>query len=646
VSNIAKSVHTEQHTRVDTQVASNSREVISRILLQHELITAEDLQRCQRISGKLDSSITFFLLLKKMELIDEEVFLDALREHAYCLPYGTLLVELGYIKPNELRQILLIQNQEETQTKLGELLIDNQLLKESDSTRILACHMGLRSGEPTLPDCEQALLMKSPLKTMLELEFFPIRSVDDVIHVAFVDPLNQMSRTEAARIFATEIVPVLTSRTTLKRLIALIHRYKKTSEDSTVESEDPLGVPAQVYGILRAAIQLGASDIHIEPLENRVRVRHRIDGVLREFSEIDKINYPGIVSRMKIESGADIAERRVHQDGRIRFTDRSTGIETDLRASFYVTIHGECVVMRILNRSDSLPRLDDMNIPPLTLTRFRQQALEIPSGVVVVTGPTGSGKTTTMYSCVSELNNDTTSIITAEEPVEYTIDGISQCSLDPKIGRSFDESLRHIVRQDPDIIVLGEVRDAYSAGCAIQAALTGHKVLTTFHTEDSVGGLLRLINMDIEAFLIASTVTCIVAQRLIRKICANCGEDAETDYKTLKVLEWRIEDLGDIQFRKGKGCPECQFTGYKGRVIIFEPLILNKTIRDSILLGATASELRRVSLETASLVTLLEDGLLKAATGLTTLSEVRRALPRAAPPRDLSDLRRLTGIQI
>lgn len=630
----------------DTSVAADADEVLSRILLLHHLVTEPTLVKAKRIAGKLNSSLTLVQTLKKMGVIDEEALLDAIRQHGFCLPFGTLLVELGYIGPKELRQLLLVQAEQEEPQKLGELLVDRQLVSEADTTRLLSAHMGLTAEEPILSECDHKLLIKVPIKTMAQLEFFPIRTEDDRVHVAFTDPINQTARTEAARLFLSEIVPVITSPSTFKRFIVLMQRYKEIGTTRDSKTDIPTGVPAQVYKILQSAIRHRASDIHIEPMENRVRVRFRVDGVLREHAEIGTKDLSAIVSRLKIESGADIGERRRHQDGRIKFVDRNSALETDLRVSFYVTIHGESVVLRILNRSESLPKLPEMGIPPLTLARFEQQALETPSGVIIITGPTGSGKTTTLYSCVNQLNDDNTSIITAEEPVEYTIDGISQCSLNPKIGRTFDESLRHIVRQDPDIIVLGEVRDRHSAECAIQAALTGHKVLTTFHTEDSVGGLLRLINMNIEAFLIASSVTCIVAQRLIRKICPSCSKVVSTDQKTLRVLGWEHDDISDIEFRGGEGCVDCQFTGFKGRIPIFEPLILNKSIRDAILENAPASELRRVSSESAHLVTLLEDGLTKAVLGLTTLGEVRRTLPRVQDPRGLNDLRRLTGIQL
>jgi type IV pilus assembly protein PilB len=277
------------------------------------------------------------------------------------------------------------------------------------------------------------------------------------------------------------------------------------------------------------------------------------------------------------------------------------------------------------------------------LRQFKDDALSAPSGIMVVTGPTGAGKTTTLYSCVNSLNDLETSIITAEEPVEYVIDGISQCSINPKIGVTFTETLRHIVRQDPDIIVMGEVRDTFSAETAIQAALTGHKVLTTFHTEDTVGGLLRLLNMGIEAFLIASTITCILAQRLLRRVCPRCAVAYTPTPEEYRRLGYTHGDLAGASFMVGRGCPECHFTGHKGRVGIFELLLLNDQVKEAVLARQTVHELRNISVATSGMVTLLEDGIAKAARGKVSLQEVLRRLPRVDRPRPLHELRRLLG---
>jgi type IV pilus assembly protein PilB len=316
-----------------------------------------------------------------------------------------------------------------------------------------------------------------------------------------------------------------------------------------------------------------------------------------------------------------------------------------MRVSFYITIHGEKIVLRLLNRKGELLDIKELGMSPRMLERFCLDAIDVPNGVMIVTGPTGSGKTTTLYSCVNYLNDMQSSIITAEDPVEYVIDGISQCSINPKIGLTFEETLRHIVRQDPDVIVLGEIRDAFSAETAIQAALTGHKVLTTFHTEDSIGGLVRLLNMNIEAFLISSTVVCVVAQRLLRHVCPACAEPYIPTSIEMSRIGYSGNDLIGAEFRIGRGCKECRFTGYRGRVGIFELLVMNEMVKDAILTKKSSYEIRRISIETSGLVTLLEDGLVKAAKGLVSLQEVLRQLPRLGKPRPLHELRRLLGEQ-
>ena len=300
-------------------------------------------------------------------------------------------------------------------------------------------------------------------------------------------------------------------------------------------------------------------------------------------------------------------------------------------------------MLRLLNRHGQLRKIEDIGISGRMLQRFLEEALELPSGVLLFSGPTGSGKTTTVYSCLNHIINPQMSIITAEEPVEYVIDGISQCSINPKIGLTYEETLRHILRQDPDVIVIGEIRDNFSAEVAVQAALTGHKVLTTFHTEDSVGGLIRLLNMNIEAFMISSTVVSIMSQRLLRKVCPLCNEPYSATSRELQRIGYMPRDIAGVQFLKGRGCTSCQHTGYRGRVGIFELLIMDEFVRDAVLERRPGKELRQISIESSGLVTLLEDGIIKAAEGMTTLDELLRSLPRLQTPRPMAELRRLVG---
>jgi type IV pilus assembly protein PilB len=542
-----------------------------------------------------------------------------------------------------MKQALRLQEQEKYAQKIGELLVARRMLREHDLTRVLASQLGFVCEEPDIGECDQTLHEKIMLKACKNLGFLPVRRQGEQIVVAFIDPLNQGSRTEAARSLDSSIVPVMASASTINTALAAIERRRspRSEGDNKKDAEDL--ATAHVSDMIKSALREGASDIHIEPQRDRVRVRFRIDGILQEHSVLPIDELPTLVSRLKIMSEADIVERRRHQDGRMVFEHPETGAFSDLRVSFYVTVHGECVVLRILNQNNTVVELSKIGMAPPLLERFKRQALDAPSGVIIITGPTGSGKTTTLYSCVSHLNNSATSIITAEDPVEFQVDGVSQCSINPKLGRTFDESLRHIIRQDPDVIVLGEIRDGASAESAIQAALTGHKVLTTFHTEDSIGGLLRLMNMNIEAFMISSTVVCVVAQRLLRRVCSNCAKPVNVDPLDLQLIGWGQDDIQGAQFMEGEGCKTCHFTGYRGRLAVFETLLLSEAVRMAILDGKTSEQIRRISVEASGLVTLLEDGLVKAGRGETTLFEIRRTLRRLSNPRILQELRRLTG---
>jgi type IV pilus assembly protein PilB len=363
-------------------------------------------------------------------------------------------------------------------------------------------------------------------------------------------------------------------------------------------------------------------------MKNRFRVRFRMDGVLIPQDDIDFSLRLAVTSRIKIISGADIAEKRRHQDGRILFGQDDNAV--DIRVSFYSTVHGEKIVMRLLNRQSTLLDINSIGLSPRQTQVFKEEVLDAPSGVVLVTGPTGSGKTTTLYAAVEYLNNVNTCIVTAEDPAEYIIDGIAQCSINPKINVTFEDTLKHIVRQDPDVIVIGEIRDKFSAETAIQAALTGHKVLTTFHTEDTIGGLLRLLNMNIEAFLISSTVVSVLAQRLLRKICPNCIQEHRLSPDEIRRLRYDPSECRGLVFYKGRGCGQCNFTGYSGRTVVCELLVLNEDVKNAIIMRKTSYEIRRISIETSGLVTLLEDGIVKASQGLTSFEEIIRMLPRLA----------------
>ena len=463
-----------------------------------------------------------------------------------------------------------------------------------------------------------------------------------MVTIVLNDPQNQEAIEAARSLYASKIQVALATK---QQITEAIEKYENRLHRQETKDATKGKVVQLVDELLRVSVDEDVSDIHIEPLRRHLRIRVRKDGSLHHYDDLPLDMAPMISSRIKVMAKADIAEKRRHQDGRILLGSDDTDGQIDIRCSFYVTVFGEKIVMRVLNKKEELLDLKELGLRPKTLERYKMDALELPTGVVIVTGPTGVGKTTTLYSSVQYCNDPSISIVTAEDPVEYVMDGISQCSINPKIGLTFEESLKQIVRQDPDIIVLGEIRDKFSAETAIQAALTGHKVYTTFHTEDSIGGLLRLMNMEIENFLIASTVICVLAQRLLRKICKQCKTTADPEVTELRGLGYRPEDVRGFVFSSGKGCGSCHYTGYKGRVGIFELLVLNDHVREAVLRKETSHEIRKTATETAGLVSLTEDGIAKAVEGVTTIPEVLKKLPRLMKPRPIKQIVQLTGVK-
>ncbi len=618
---------------------SRSHGKISTLMIEQGLLTDEQIRYAARIQSKLSTPKPILDVIKELKLVTDEQIRSIIRANLSTIRIGDLLIELGLISGDDLQVALAIQKEETPRKKLGEVLVEHNFLEEQKLIEVLSLQMGYIYIEPEFTDIDKVLFSKGVADTYNAHNFIPIRVEEDEILVAFADPLDHNDIDEARNIFGPYINTAIATKRSIHRAIKKIRPDTDKKQLYTPKNDSAVSV---VNEIIQAAIKsANVSDIHIEPMTDRLRVRFRRDGVLHLYKDYTREIIAGLTSRIKIMCEADITEKRRHQGGRIFFD--FNGNEMDLRVSIFITVHGEKIVLRLLNRKNELLQVEDVGMSPRMLDRFRSDALDCPSGVIIVTGPTGSGKTTTIYSCINYLNNSGTSIITAEEPVEYVIDGIAQCSINPKINLTFDETLRHIVRQDPDIIVIGEIRDKYSAGVAVQAALTGHKVLTTFHTEDSIGGLVRLMNMDIDAFLISSTVVCVVAQRLMRKICPDCASICQPTPKEYLMMGYAPKDLAGANFMVGRGCPECGHTGYQGRIAVFEMLVLNEPVRDAILERKTSHQIRQVSIESTGLVTLFEDGISKAAEGITTIEESIRCLPRLQKSRPLVEINHLLG---
>ncbi|MCK5683353.1 Flp pilus assembly complex ATPase component TadA, partial [bacterium] len=603
-------------------------------LLKDHHITKENINYARRIQSRLSPPKSLLDVLKELEYVDDNKINDVIKTNRENLKLGTLLVELGLIAHDDLNDALKTQYEEKNKRKVGDILLSNHVIDEKTLIEILSLQMGFPFLEPEFMELDQELFKSVPYKLFMQNKFIPVQKQGNKVLVAFIDPLHKPTIDSARKIFKKEIVIGISRKESIDVAIQkMIREENKDKKPLTVDDESIVGI---VNTIIINAIRAKASDIHIEPMHDRFRVRFRIDGIMHHIKDYSHDMMPMIVSRIKILTELDIAEKRRHQGGRIAFEFGE--YKVDLRVSTYITVHGEKIVFRIINKMDALLTVEELGLAPRIHDNFITKAINAPSGVTIITGPTGSGKTSTVYSCIDYLNTPENSIITAEDPVEYVIDGIAQCSINEKVNLTFEETLRHIVRQDPDIIVIGEIRDFFSADIAVQAALTGHQVLTTFHTEDSIGALIRLINMKIEPFLIASTINCVLAQRLLRKICPNCKQAYTPGPKEMKLLGYNGGELSGGTFYQGKGCGHCRQTGYIGRIAVHELLLPDEQVRDAVLKNATTQILREISISSTGLVTLFENGIFKASKGITTIEETLRCLPQLRAPRPLAEI--------
>jgi len=619
------------------QPAVSAGDSIAELLVSGGHLTSEQLKYGRRILSKLPSRTSLISVLQELHFVTPEKVRETLRENLVKIPLGELLVELGCLRESDLKMALSIQR-EKPGTKLGQILVSSRLIAEEDLIEILSCQIGFEALNPSLFAPDPDFLRAAPIAWFRNNDCAPLSRRNGAVVMAFADPMDQRQIEAARRLFGDNLVVGIAQREEIQQAL---NRLESARQRGSAPQATENIVVQTVNEILSDAADNNVSDVHIEPMKEYLRVRFRKDGVLVAYKDMPLDIAPSLTSRIKIMASADIAEKRRHQDGRIAFDYK--GNPLDIRVSTYGTIFGETIVMRLLNNRSQVLDIRDIGMAPLIQERYIEDALDTPSGVVIITGPTGSGKTTTLYASVQHLNNPQTSIITAEDPVEYVIEGISQCSINPKINVTFEDTLKHMVRQDPDIMVIGEIRDPFSAETAIQAALTGHKVLTTFHTEDSIGGLLRLLNMNIEAFLISSTVVSVVAQRLLRRLCPHCSESQPLTAQQLRRLRYETKDMPSLTFKVGRGCARCRYTGYMGRIPVFELLVLNEPVKDAIIARKTSYEIRRLSTETTGLVTLLEDAIYKALQGFTSCEEIIRQVPRLAKPRPIGELRRLLG---
>ncbi|MDX8401905.1 MAG: ATPase, T2SS/T4P/T4SS family [Mariprofundaceae bacterium] len=600
-----------------------------RLLLEHDQISPDKVDKAMRVQARLKTPKTLSHIMIELGYLSEDDHRRLLRRHGSALRVGELLVELGFITLAQLEQA---EARLAPRQRMGDLLIslgfinDRQLAQAlSEQLDIPLIHL-----DPSMIDAD--LLQSFSIKFLKTHMAIPIEANERAVLIATSEPLDNPAVPEIGRHFGKKARLRIVPSGTLNAV------FDKLQSGASVRDKGE-HIGEIVDSILLAAIRDQASDIHIEPLSSHTRIRFRMDGVLIHRMDLPTSLAQRVIARIKVLSEMDISDSRSHQDGRFGRNIMDSSI--DFRVSSYVTMFGENIVIRILRKDGGLKSIEQIGMASGLLDRFKHDALDVPAGVIIITGPTGSGKTTTLYAGIDYLNRPSTKIITLEDPVEYVINGIMQCSVDVKGGRTFEDSLKAMVRQDPDVIVLGEVRDRRSAEVAVQAALTGHKVLTTFHTEDSIGGLLRLIDMGIETFLISSTVISILAQRLIRRICPDCRQAYMPNKRIANQAGIDDETLKNHMFYRGTGCGTCYGTGYHGRTTLHELLVLNEEVRSAILQKKTSHEVRQISCRSTDLLSLMECGVFKVLQGETTIEEVYRVAPRSLSGRSVAEICRL-----
>jgi len=550
-----------------------------------------------------------------------------------------ILVNIGLLTEEQLE--FALREQEETGERLSDVLIRLGFLSREDLTQALSAHFGLVPVKLSEYNPTPEVVARVPPPLARKYKIVPLEVKDGVLTIALSDPLDFLGLENLEKMLGTKIKAVLANEREIEQMINRLYGVEEETIDTILEElteqditfaqtvsevveETELAEEAPIIRLVSLlileAFRARASDIHVEPMANKLRIRYRIDGVLHEVPAPPKRLEGAIISRIKILAGMDIAEKRLPQDGRIMVN--VMGRQLDLRVSSLPGIHGESVVMRILDKSSLLYGLTELGFLEEDLERWKS-VISLPNGIILVTGPTGSGKTTTLYAVLNELNLPDRKIITIEDPVEYQISGINQLQVKPQIGLTFANALRSILRQSPDIIMVGEIRDTETAEIAVRAALTGHLVFSTLHTNDAAGAVTRLIDMGIKPFLVASALQAVMAQRLVRKVCPKCAEPAKIEEPILREIEQVVGTLEGANFLRGKGCSECNMTGYRGRTAIFELLVVSENIRKLILQRATSYQIREAA-RAEGMKLLREDGWIKVYRGITTPEEVIR----------------------
>jgi type IV pilus assembly protein PilB len=544
---------------------------------------------------------------------------------------GEILIDEGLISEEQLKAGLEKQKREQG-IKIGEALVVLGVVTEEDVAKAIWQQRQIPYVDLDSYALDPNVIELVPEKVARAYTALPLFKIGNALTVAMADPLNLIAVDDLRSKTGCEIEPVISTEGKITRCLDHYYRMDESisqliQDVASVEdgkeaaadiSEAPMIKLANL--IIQQAVRDGASDVHIEPGEKEVSVRYRIDGVLQEIKKLPKSIHEAIASRFKVWGEIDIAKKRTAQDG--RFYLDSEGKQIEVRLSTFPTIYGENLVMRILDPTATILDLKTLGLPPAIFDSY-MKLLKLPEGMVLVTGPTGSGKTTTLYASLGTISDPSLNIITIEDPVEYRLKQIRQTQVNPLAGVTFASGLRAILRQDPDVIMVGEIRDLETAQMAARAALTGHLVFSTLHTNDAPGAVTRLVDIGVEPFLISSGVSGVLAQRLARTICTSCKEAYVPPTEILEQFGIAKQAKGR-KFYRGRGCQACRFSGYRGRIGIYELLLISDTLRDLINEKRSATEIRKAALKSGDLRTLFRDGLEKAAKGITTFDEISR----------------------
>jgi type IV pilus assembly protein PilB len=568
----------------------------------------------------------------------EEFTVDQFKSHKPSkLRLGEIIVEMGLATKEQVDEAMALQA--ETRKRVGQLLLEQGTISLIDLTKALASKFGVPFLDLTAINIDPSAAHLIEDKLARRYSAIPVRFVEDRLLVAMADPQNLLALQDLEILTGYSILAAISSEEDIFKAISQVYRERDVGEnaeeralsaelDADVsdirDATEEAPVVKLVNNVIAQSVDDGASDIHFEPQAKELVVRFRIDGVLHEVMAVPRRMQSGVLSRLKIMSDLDIAERRVPQDGRIGLM--VGGKPIDMRVATLPTVYGEKVVMRLLDKSNVMLDLKDLGFAPKALKRFTRSFTK-PYGAILVTGPTGSGKSTTLYAALNILNSTEKNVITVEDPVEYRLTGINQVQVNTRAGMTFAAALRSILRCDPDIVMIGEIRDRETAQIAVESALTGHLVLSTLHTNDAPGALSRLTEMGIEPFLTASAVDCVLAQRLARRLCKTCKEPYTATREMLRKNDFPPEvlDRDDVTLYRAKGCSRCNTTGYKGRLGLYEVMIVSEAVRRLTVERKSSDEISRVA-EAEGMKSLREDGIDKVLQGLTSVEEIARVI--------------------